>query len=75
MNNFLKYLETAWILAGICALVVMLYNLVMLHTFDNRVYFPLFCAVFCGLIWYNIRGQRQFREKIIQENKEKNKLR
>ncbi len=72
MKNFLQYLEKAWIFAGICALVVMIYNLVTLQTFDNRVYFPLFCCIFCGLIWYNVRGQRRFREKIIQENREKN---
>jgi len=73
MRNFLLYLEKAWVLAGICALVVMVYNLITLRIFDNRVYFPLFCSIFCGLIWFNIRGQRRFREKIILENRDKNK--
>ena len=71
--GILKYLEKAWIVAAVCALIVMLYNLITLQTFDSHVYFPLFCAVFCVLIWYNIRGQRRFREKIFGENKEKNK--
>jgi hypothetical protein len=73
MGGILKYLEKAWIVAAVCALIVMLYNLVTLRVFDNRVYFPLFCAVFCLLIWFNIRGQRRFREKIIEENREKGK--
>lgn len=73
MKNFLLYLEKAWIVAGVCALIVMIYNLVTLRTFDNRVYFPFFCFIFCLLIWYNIRGQRRFREKIIEENRERNK--
>ena len=73
MGGILKYLEKAWIVAAVCAIIVMLYNLVTWRVFDNRVYFPLFCAVFCLLIWYNIRGQRRFREKIIAENQEKGK--
>lgn len=73
MIKFLQYLEKAWIVAGICALAVMLYNLVTLRTFDSSVYFPLICAGFCSLIWFNIRGQRRFREKIMQENREKNR--
>ena len=73
MGGILKYLEKAWIVAALCAIIVMLYNLITLRVFDNKVYFPLFCAVFCLLIWYNIRGQRRFREKIINENQEKGK--
>ena len=69
--GILKYLEKAWIVAAIAALVVMLYNLITLRVFDSHVYFPLFCAVFCVLIWYNIRGQRRFRERIFGEEKNK----
>ena len=71
--GILKYLEKAWIVAAISALVVMLYNLITLRVFDSHVYFPLFCAVFCVLIWYNIRGQRRFREKMFGEKKGKGK--
>ena len=69
--GILKYLEKAWIVAAIAALVVILYNLITLRVFDSHVYFPLFCAVFCVLIWYNIRGQRRFRERIFGEEKNK----
>ena len=69
--KFLQYLEKAWIAAAVCALAVTVYNLVTLRTFDNRVYFPLFCVVFCLLIWYNIRGQRRFRDQVIKENNAK----
>ena len=71
--NFLRYLEKAWIVAGVCALVVMVYNLVTLQNFTSPVYFPLICAGFCFLIWFNIRGQRRFRAKLMEENKSKNK--
>ena len=65
----LKFFEKAWILAIIASLATAVFNLVQLRTFDNRVYFPVFCAIFCGLIWFNIRGQRKFREKMLAENK------
>ncbi len=73
--KILEYLEKAWIAAAVAALVVTVYNAITLRTFDNHVYFPLFCAVFCVLIWYNVRGQRRFREKIVQQNREKNNSR
>lgn len=67
--KILQYLERAWIVAGVAALIVMVYNLVTLQVFDSHVYFPLFCAGFCFLIWFNIRGQRRFRDKIFAEKK------
>ncbi len=70
--RILKYLEKAWIAAAICAFIVMTYNLITLRTFDNHAYFPLICAAFCLLIWYNIRGQRKFREKIFGDDQKKN---
>jgi len=69
--KILQYLQYAWMVATVCALSVVVYNLVTLQTFDYRVYFPLFCALFCILIWYNIRGQRRFRDKVMQENKKR----
>ncbi|HLP20297.1 MAG TPA: hypothetical protein VK174_08350 [Chitinophagales bacterium] len=69
--KMLRYFEKAWIGVCVLAFVVGLYNLVTLRSFDNRVYFPFFCGLFCILIWYNIRGQRRFREKMIEENEQK----
>ncbi len=65
--KLLKYFERAWLMAAVASLVVMLYNLITLRSFDRHVYFPLFCAFFCLLIWYNIRGQRKFRDKMEDE--------
>lgn len=69
--NVLSYLEKAWIAAAIAAIGVALYNAITLRVFDNRVYFPIFCAVFCMLLWYNVRGQRRFKEKIDAEEKQR----
>jgi hypothetical protein len=69
--KILGYFEKAWIVAAAASIIVMLYNLITLRTFDNRVYFPLFCSMFCVLIWYNIRGQRRFREKVFGKDGEK----
>ena len=69
----LEYLEKAWIVAAICAFGVMLYNLVTLRTFDYHLYFPFFCGCFCLLIWYNVRGQRRFRDKIFGNDKDPKK--
>jgi hypothetical protein len=69
--KILCYLEKAWIMAAMASLIVAVYNLATLRTFDNNVYFPLFCAGFCMLIWFNVRGQRRFREKIFRERENK----
>ena len=62
--KILQYFEKAWIGASIASLIVAIYNLFTLREISNRVYFPFFCAGFCILIWFNIRGQRRFREKM-----------
>ncbi len=68
-----QYFEKAWIAAAIAAFLVACYNMAMFRTFDNRVYFPLLCVGFCLLIWFNLRGQRRFREKMLQEQDDNNK--
>lgn len=69
--GILKYLEKAWILAAIVSFVVMIYNAITIRVFDQHIYFPMFCGLFCILIWHNIRGQRRFREKAFNESKNK----
>lgn len=71
--KILEYFEKAWIAAAVAAFIVMIYNLITLRIFDYHVYFPLFCALFCLVIWQNIRGQRRLRDKMLQEEEEKNK--
>lgn len=71
--KILEYFEKAWIAAAVAAFVVTIYNLVTLRTFDYHVYFPFFCALFCLVIWQNIRGQRRFRDKVLQEEEKKRK--
>ena len=71
MNSFLKYLEKAWLVAAVVSFVVAIVNFVRLGVFDNHVYFPLFCGLFCILIWNNVRGQRKFREMMDARNAEK----
>lgn len=68
--KFLQYLEKAWLTAAAVAIIVMGYNAIAHQTFDNRIYFPFFCSVFCVLIWYNIRSQRRFREAMLKEKKQ-----
>jgi len=65
--KILIYFERAWLMAAAASLIVTLYNLITLRSFDRHVYFPLFCAFFCLRIWYNIRGQRRFRDKMEEE--------
>lgn len=71
--KILEYFEKAWIAAAVAAFIVTLYNLVTLRIFDHHVYFPLFCGLFCILIWQNIRGQRKFRDKIFNDKPEEKK--
>jgi len=71
--KILQYFEKAWIGAAIASIIVAVYNLISLREINNRVYFPVFCAMFCVLIWFNIRGQRKFKEKMFRENPENKK--
>lgn len=69
--KFLKLLETAWLAAIVIALLLGTYNAITLGNFSYHVYTPYVCAVFCGLIFYNIRRQRLFLEKMEHESKQK----
>ena len=62
--KILFYLERAWIVAALVAILVAAYNFATLQTFNSSVYFPIFCSGFCLLLWNNIRSQRTFREKM-----------
>ena len=65
--KILLYLEKAWLIAATASVIVSIYNLAAIRTFEVHVYFPLICACFCLLIWFNVRGQRKFRDKIFKE--------
>ncbi|MBS1618578.1 MAG: hypothetical protein JST76_08670 [Bacteroidetes bacterium] len=65
--KFLEILERAWMVAAIAALALGVFNLISYQRFDRLVYFPIVCAGFCVLIYMNIRGQRRFREKMLQD--------
>ncbi|MFN8287365.1 MAG: hypothetical protein U0V74_11450 [Chitinophagales bacterium] len=71
MNSFLTYLEKAWIIAAVVSFIVGIVNFIRLGVFDNHAYFPLFCGLFCVLIWNNVRGQRKFRDMMDARNAEK----
>lgn len=65
--KFLEILERAWMIAAIAAVALGVFNLATYQKFDRLVYFPIICAGFCVLIYMNIRGQRRFREKMLQD--------
>ncbi len=65
--KILQLFERAWIMAAVAAFGVAVYNCVTLMVFNQKVYFPVFCGVFCLLLWWNIKGQRKFYEKMQQE--------
>lgn len=68
MNNFLFYLERAWLSAAFASLIVSAYQLYMYKSFSNPgFYFPAICIFFCLLIYNNIRTQRLFKEKLEKE--------
>jgi hypothetical protein len=62
--TFLKILERAWLAAVVAAIILGTYNLIMLRTIGYQVYFPYICAVFCFLIYRNIKSQRTFKENM-----------
>lgn len=62
--KFLQYLEKAWLFAAFAAVLTALFNLVTKQTFSYPFYFPLFTAMFCLLLYFNVRGQRKFQEAL-----------
>jgi len=70
--KFLSILEKAWLAAIIIAFCMGTYNLVILRDFSYHVYTPYVCGFFCILIYYNIRRQRLFIEKM-KRDQEKEK--
>jgi hypothetical protein len=54
-------------MAAIAAFAVGIYNFISFAAFNQKVYFPIFCGFFCLLLWWNIKGQRKFYEKMKQE--------
>jgi hypothetical protein len=67
--KFLEILEKAWLVACVAAIVLGIYNFVMIQRFSSSVYFPFICSGFCTLIYYNIRGQRRFATKMRDDAK------
>ncbi len=68
--KILQLFERAWIMAAVVAFGVAVYNIITLPVFNQKIYFPVFCGLFCLLLWWNIKGQRKFYEKM-QQGKEK----
>lgn len=69
--KILEYFEKAWIVAAIVSFVVSIYNIFAQPKFDNHVYFPFFCGLFCIMIFYNIRRQRKFRDEMFNNKDSK----
>jgi predicted Co/Zn/Cd cation transporter (cation efflux family) len=65
--KLLQILEKAWMVAAIAAIVTGIINLITTRQFGHSVYFAFICAGFCALIYYNVRGQRRFTEKMKAE--------
>jgi hypothetical protein len=71
--KFLSILEKAWLAAIVIAISMGIYNAITLGNFSYHVYTPIVCAGFCILIYFNIRRQRLFLEKMKQEEEQQNK--
>jgi hypothetical protein len=65
--KLLQILEKAWLVAAAAAVVTGVLNWVTTRQFGHSVYFAFICAGFCGVLYYNVRGQRRFSERIKAE--------
>jgi hypothetical protein len=70
--KFLSFLEKAWLAAIVIAFCMGTYSAITLRDFSYHVYTPYVCGLFCILIYYNIRRQRLFIEKM-KKDQEKEK--
>ncbi|NNC96102.1 MAG: hypothetical protein HKN92_11115 [Chitinophagales bacterium] len=68
MKKFLKLLEKAWIFAMVAALAVAIYNFYKEPVFSHKIYFPIFVAIFCFIVYRTKKNHRKFLETIKQNN-------
>ncbi len=71
--NFLKYFETLWKIAIAMALFTAVFNIFKYQTIDYHVYLPIVCAIMSFVLWRNLKGQREFMEKMKQRREAEEK--
>ena len=67
--KFLELLEKAWLTGIVVSFVLGVVNIFVGKT-ANQIYMPFICCAGCVLIYMNVRGQRRFKEKMLQMDKE-----
>lgn len=62
--KLLKIFQKIWLAAAALAIFFAVTNAWKLQSFNYKVYFPLICAVFCGIVYWNLGKQIRFKEEI-----------
>jgi hypothetical protein len=71
--NFLKYFETLWKIAIALAIFTAVFNIFKYQTIDYNVYLPIVCGIMSFVLWRNLKGQREFMEKMKQKREAQEK--
>ena len=71
--NFLKYFETLWKIAIAMAIFTAVFNIFKYQTVDYHVYLPIVCGIMSFVLWRNLKGQREFMEKMKQKREAQEK--
>jgi energy-coupling factor transporter transmembrane protein EcfT len=65
--NIMRVVEKIWILAAIASFAVVVVNFLKIGTINHLVYFPFFCGIFCIILFFNLRSQNNFKDKMKQQ--------
>ena len=62
--KLLKIFQKIWLAAAALAILFAIINAWKMQAFNYKVYFPIICAVFCGIVYWNLGRQIQFKQEL-----------
>lgn len=65
-----KVLQYVWGITALASLALGVYNLLIVPGTDYKKFLPLVVFLFCTIVFFNLRSQVKFKEKLDQKNQE-----
>lgn len=67
--NIMRVVEKFWIVASLASFAVVIINFIKINKVNHTVYFPFFCGIFCLILFFNLRSQNNFKDKLKKPSK------
>lgn len=65
-----KVLKYVWGITALASLSLGVYNLLVVPGMNYKKFVPLVVFVFCSIVFFNLRSQVKFKEKLDRKNQE-----